>query len=163
MSLARRSQLSSDSIVLGMGLGVLSPIELASRFEIYAEQYILAIEVEAKLVVSMAKTGIYPVAIKYLAELSDCLSGLKSHDIQLDDSNLTTITTQLAGMTEKTKQLSLALNKHDFAAIEDHMQFCAQTIRPLMDEVRQYADALEGEVANDLWPYPTYQEMLFIK
>lgn len=41
--------------------------------------------------------------------------------------------------------------------------FCAQTIRPLMDEVRQYADALEGEVANELWSYPTYQEMLFIK
>ena len=39
-------------------LGVLSPVELASRFEIYAEQYILAIEVEAKLVVSMIKTGI---------------------------------------------------------------------------------------------------------
>ena len=66
-------------------------------------------------------------------------------------------------MTEKTKQLSLALNKHDFGSIEHHMQFCAQTIRPLMDEVRQYADALEGEVAGDLWPYPTYQEMLFIK
>jgi len=32
-----------------------------------------------------------------------------------------------------------------------------------MDEVRQYADALEGEVADDLWPLPTYQEMLFVK
>jgi glutamine synthetase len=32
-----------------------------------------------------------------------------------------------------------------------------------MDEVRQYADALEGEIADELWPYPTYQEMLFIK
>jgi len=29
--------------------------------------------------------------------------------------------------------------------------------------VREYADALEGEVADDLWPLPTYQELLFIK
>ena len=35
------------------------------------------------------------------------------------------------------------------------MQFCAQSIRPLMDEVRHYADGLEGEVASELWPYPT--------
>jgi glutamine synthetase len=145
------------------GLGVLSPVELASRFEIYAEQYILAIEVEAKLVVSMAKTGIYPVAIKYLSDLSHCLANLKSYDIDLDTSCLTAITTPLAAMTDKTKALSAALTRHDFGSIEEHMQFCAQTIRPLMDEVRQYADALEGEVANDLWPYPTYQEMLFIK
>jgi glutamine synthetase len=32
-----------------------------------------------------------------------------------------------------------------------------------MDEVRKYADALEGEIADDFWPLPTYQEMLFIK
>jgi glutamine synthetase len=43
------------------------------------------------------------------------------------------------------------------------MQYCSKTLRPLMDEVRTYADALEGEVADSFWPLPTYQEMLFIK
>jgi glutamine synthetase len=145
------------------GLGVLSPVELGSRFEIYAEQYILAIEVEAKLVVSMAKTGIYPAVLKYLAELSSSLSALQTHGIKLDDSNLVVIGAQVGVMTDKVKQLSNALSKHDFATVEDHMQFCAKTIRPLMDEVRHCADVLEGEVASELWPYPTYQEMLFIK
>jgi glutamine synthetase len=60
-------------------------------------------------------------------------------------------------------KLSLALNKHDFATPEEHMQYLVKTIRPLMDGVREYADALEGEVADDMWPLPTYQEMLFIK
>ncbi len=145
------------------GQGVLSPVELASRFEIYAEQYILAIEVEARLVVSMAKTGIYPAVVKYLSDLCTCLADLKAHDIALDDSSLNTIATQLSAMTDKAKALSAALTRHDFASIEEHLQFCAQTIRPLMDEVRQHADALEGEVANELWPYPTYQEMLFVR
>ena len=66
-------------------------------------------------------------------------------------------------MTDKVKQLSLALTKHDFATVEKHRQFCAQSIRPLMDEVRHYADGVAGEVASELWPDPTYQEMLFIK
>ncbi|MBK6659216.1 MAG: glutamine synthetase III, partial [Proteobacteria bacterium] len=145
------------------GQGVLSPVELASRFEIYAEQYILAIEVEARIVVSMAKTGIYPATVKYLADLVKCLADLKSHGIALDDGSLKIIAAELTGLTDKTQALSAALARHDFASSEQHMQFCAQTIRPLMDEVRRHADALEGEVANDLWPYPTYQEMLFIR
>ena len=51
--------------------GVLTPVELESRFEVYAEQYILSIDVEAKLVVDMAKTIIYPAAIRYLSDLAN--------------------------------------------------------------------------------------------
>jgi len=43
------------------------------------------------------------------------------------------------------------------------MQHCANVIRGLMDEVRVHADALETEVADELWPLPKYREMLFIK
>ncbi len=144
-------------------LGVLSPVELASRFEIYAEQYILAIEVEAKLVVSMVKTGIYPAAVKYLAELSSTLSSLKDNGISLDAGRLTTISENLNSLTAIIEKLSAAIAQHDFATIEDHLQFCAKTIRPLMDEARAFADSLETEISDELWPFPTYQEMLFIK
>lgn len=144
-------------------LGVLSPVELASRFEIYAEQYILAIEVEAKLVVSMVKTGIYPAAVKYLAELSSTLSSLKGNGITLDAGRLTSISESLNSLTAIIEKLSAAIAQHDFATIEDHLQFCAKTIRPLMDEARAFADSLETEISDELWPFPTYQEMLFIK
>jgi glutamine synthetase len=66
-------------------------------------------------------------------------------------------------MMETVDKLSTAIGKHDFPTPEEHMQFCVKTIRPLMDEVRNFADALEGICADELWPYPTYQEMLFIK
>ena len=144
-------------------LGVLSPVELASRFEIYAEQYILAIEVEAKLVVSMIKTGIYPATVKYLSNLSSTIANLKINGIDLDNKCLSIISAGLNSLTEAVEQLSAALAKHDFESIEEHMQFCAKTIRPLMDEARIFADALETEVSDELWPFPTYQEMLFIK
>jgi glutamine synthetase len=66
-------------------------------------------------------------------------------------------------MMDKVSKLDGAMGKHDFASIEEHMQYCATTIRPMMDELRKDADALEGEVADDFWPLPTYQEMLFVK
>jgi len=144
-------------------VGVLSPDELASRFEIFAEQFILSIDVEAKLAVSTAKTGIYPAAVRYLAELSAAISSLKSNGVELGNAPLLRIAEWVTAMMDAVDKLAASLTQHDFSTVEAHMQFCAGTIRPLMDEVRHAVDALEGEIANELWPYPTYQEMLFIK
>lgn len=143
--------------------GVLSETELASRFEIYAEQYILAIEVEAKLVINMATTSIYPAATRYLSDLSLTASSAAEMGVDFDISLASSIAANINGMMAAVNKLTDALSKEDHVSEEEHMQFCANTIRGLMDEVRVYADALEGEVADDLWPLPTYQEMLFIK
>jgi glutamine synthetase len=145
------------------GLGILSPVELASRYETYSEQYILSIEVEAKLVISMAKTLIYPAATRYLTDLATTIAGLKEVGIGFDAESAQKVATLTKSMMDGVSKLGAALSNHDFADTEAHMQYLANTIRPLMDEVRQSADALEGEVADDLWPLPTYQEMLFIK
>jgi glutamine synthetase len=144
-------------------VGVLSPVELESRFDVYAEQYINSIAVEARLVVSIAKTVIYPAAVRYLSELSSTITSLKSIGITLEQETAQTIAGLVQQLMDMVSKLSAAMEKHDFASTEDHMQYCAQNIRPMMDQVRVYADALEAEVADDFWPLPTYQEMLFIK
>lgn len=143
--------------------GVLSPIELASRYEVYAEQYILSIEVEAKLVIDMAKTLIYPAALGYLAELSITNSSMAEMGIELDNSIAKKVAEESNAMIAAVAKLSEAVEKHDFATMEEHMQFCANVILILMSEVRSHADILETEVADELWPLPKYQEMLFIK
>jgi glutamine synthetase len=143
--------------------GVLTPVELESRFEVYAEQYILSIEVEAKLVVNMAKTIIYPAAVEYLSKLSSTILSLSGLGIDLDKTTAQSIADLSKSMMATVDELSAALQKHDFASTEDKMQYCSQTLRPLMDKARSYADSLEGEVADSFWPLPTYQEMLFVK
>ena len=143
--------------------GVLSKTELKSRFEVYSEQYLLSIEVEAKLVIDIAKTVIYPAAVKYLAELATTSSSLKELGIEFALDGVKKVAELAKGMMERANKLEFALTKEDFASIEEQMQYFAQTIRSLMDEVRAHADALEGEVADELWPLPKYQEMLFIK
>lgn len=143
--------------------GVLTPVELESRFEVYSEQYILSIEVEAKLVVNIAKTIIYPAAVAYLSKLSSTISSLSGLGITFEKESAQKVADLTNAMAKVTEELSAAMGKHDFGAVEDHMQYCATTIRPLMDKIREYADALEAEIADEFWPLPTYQEMLFIK
>ncbi len=143
--------------------GVLTSIELESRYEVYAEQYILSIEVEAKLVIDMAKTKIYPVAVEYLSKLSSTISSLESLGVSLEKGSAQKVADLASSMAAAVAKLAGAIEKHGFGSTAEHMAYCASTLRPLMDEVREYADALEGEIADELWPLPTYQEMLFIK
>jgi len=143
--------------------GVLSAVELESRYEVYAEQYVLSIEVEAKLVVDMAKTLIYPAATRSISDLVLANASLAEMGVEADTSVAKNIATEMNAMMTAVASLSEAIEKDDFASTEDHMQFCANDILSLMNEVRAHADALEAEVADDLWPLPKYQEMLFIK
>ena len=148
---------------LFMRTGVLSPVELESRYEVYAEQYILSIEVEAKLVIDMAKTSIYPAAMRHLTDMSQTITVVGDMGIDLNKDNIKTVAELSNSLMSKVSKLISTIEKEDFGSTEEHMKYCANTIRPMMDDVRADADALEAEVADDLWPLPTYQEMLFIK
>jgi glutamine synthetase len=154
---------ADDVKALFESTGVLSPVELASRYEVYAEQYILSIEVEAKLVVDMATTIIYPAAARYLSELSMANSGMAEMGVEMDHSIAQTVATEASAMMVAVNQLSDALTKEEFGSTDEHTQYFANEIRGLMDEVRLHADTLETVVADELWPLAKYHEMLFIK
>jgi glutamine synthetase len=143
--------------------GVLTPAELQSRFDVYSEQYIQTIAVEARLVISMTKTLIYPAALEYLSELTGTFSQLKALGVESDK----TILKKVAELTDKllatVGKLATALEEHDFDSTEAHLNQCAHKVRPLMDEARSYSDALEAEMGDKYWPLPTYQELLFLK
>jgi glutamine synthetase len=143
--------------------GVLSPVELESRYEVYAEQYILSIEVEARLVIDMAKTSIYPAAMNYLSDIAKTAKRMAKLKIELDKTTAETVAKETNAMMSAVEKLSEAMQEHGFSSTEEHMKFCANEIIGLMNEVRAHADALEAEVADELWPLPKYQEMLFIK
>ncbi len=150
-------------IALFESTGVLSPVELASRYEVYSEQYILSIEVEAKLVVDMATTSIYPAAAAYLSELTSTIATASSAGVSLDNSLAKKVAAAADVMMADVDALSAAIAKHDFPSVNEHMAFCAYEIRALMDSVRTQADLLETLVADTAWPFPKYSEMLFIK
>lgn len=154
---------SQEVVELFENTGVLSAVELESRYEVYAEQYNLAIEVEAKLVSDIAKTKIYPAAISYLSELTHASSSVADLGIDLDTTVAKSVVEHINGLMAAVTKLDAEIAKHDFADTEAHMRHSADVIRPLMDEARVHGDALELLVADELWPLPKYSEMLFIK
>ena len=145
-----------EVVELFASTGVLTRAELESRFEVYSEQYVLALEVEAKLTVEMATTIIYPAAVTYL-------SSLVSVGTRLTPSPADAVTDAANAMMTAAGTLTTAIEKNDFATIEDHMNFLADEVRGLMDDVRAAADTLETLVSDSDWPLPKYREMLFIK
>jgi glutamine synthetase len=98
-----------------------------------------------------------------LSEISAAGANLAETGIELDTSIAKTIASAANSMMATVAKISEGIAKEDFASEEEHMKFCAETIRPLMDEARVYADTLEAEVADELWPLPKYSEMLFIR
>ncbi len=143
---------------------VLTPRELHSRYEVYAEQYIGKINVESNLVIKMVKTMIFPAAIRYQGELATSLANLKEVGIEPDHKTIKRVTELIASLQDATEHLvELKAKEDEFDDVEAHCYFCKDEVLPKMLEVREYVDELEGLVADDLWPLPTYQEMLFIK
>ena len=143
--------------------GVLSSADLESRFEVYAEQYILSIDMEVKLVTDMAKTVVYPAAMRHLENIATTVTGLEQMGISLNRDHINGVAYLTNSLTDNIDKLQSATAKSDFGTTEEHMQYYATTLCPLMKDVRADVDALEAEIADDLWPLPTYEEMLFIK
>jgi glutamine synthetase len=142
--------------------GVLTPVELESRFEVYAEQYILAIEVEARLAFRIARTQIYPVVMQSLERLSRSLRDQEAIGIQSDRGLATKIADLNSQLVQRCGALEEALANppHD---THGHLHHCAGTLMPLIGSLREAVDGLETLVDDDLWPLPTYQEMLFVR
>jgi glutamine synthetase len=142
---------------------VLSERELESRLEIYLEQFCKTVATEANLTLEMAKTLIFPAAIRYQNELASTCANLKLVGYEFDTDTLDRITELVKSLQDSISVLQMAINKVPHNGALKSAGYCASDVLPAMSMVRKYADELEGWVADDLWPLPTYQEMLFIK
>ncbi len=142
--------------------GVLSAAELHSRKEIYLEQYVKTIKTEAALMVRMARTIIFPAAVRYQKELAETCATLKAIGQEFKMDTLHDLTSKLRSLQECTAKLE-KLAEHEGGDAQEEAQYMCGTILPAMSELRGFADELEMVVADDLWALPSYQEMLFIR
>jgi len=141
--------------------GVFNSRELHSREEVRYEMYALTVNVEAKLTLEVGSTVILPAAVRYQTELAQNVATLKAAGMEPDLTLLQTVSAPIADLTAALAALKAGMDAHggDSAAEEAAH---AQSLLALMDDVRWAADTLENLVADDLWPLPTYQEMLYI-
>lgn len=152
-----------EVIALFEKYGVLSQRELHSRWETYLEQYCLTVDVEANLAVSIAKTLVFPAAIRYQNELASTCANLKLVGFDFDTNTLDCVTSLVKGLQDGIGALEHAMQDEYEGTAEEQAVHRCDVILPLMLTIRTFVDKLEQVVADDLWPLPTYQEMLFIK
>jgi glutamine synthetase len=157
---------SPKSIQLFGKYGVFSEREIHSRYEILLENYKKTVNVEGQLTVQLAARMILPAALRYQAEVAQSIASLKGADIsppKTQKALLSELTQTIENLQAETDHLSDLLEKHVEGDTYAHAKYFRDNVIPAMAAVRAQGDHLESLVADDLWPLPTYQEMLFIK
>jgi glutamine synthetase len=146
--------ISDDTVAVFSNYGVLTARELESRHEVFLEQYVTKLNIEAETASSIARTMLLPAAARHLA----LLLGAQLTELAGEASDL------IAEFAEAIKELEAAnLAENQPSELVEHAKFMHDRVVPAMAGCREAADRLEKVVADDLWPLPKYSEILFIK
>ncbi|HZD04917.1 MAG TPA: glutamine synthetase III [Longimicrobiales bacterium] len=145
--------------------GVLSRRELESRYEIGVEQYFLTVNIEGETAADLARTMILPAANRYLSELLQTLeraegASVSAHGIESTTRHLTGLIDELVDGLDVLVAQNAELGGDETLSKAMHMK---ENIIPAMSRVLAVVDRLEKVTPDDLWPIPTYRDMLFIK
>lgn len=146
---------------------IFSRQELKAREDIQLEQYIKTIHTEASLAAHMARTQIYPAAVRYRQELASSIASCRALAVPADSTALEELAAVIASFEAGLRTLEEHMAEVEWMPEESALlktaKTCLEVILPDMDALRAQADKLETLVADDLWPLPSYQEMLFMK
>jgi len=143
---------------------VLSHKEVHSRHEIYVEAYAKQINIEALTAIDMAKKQIIPAAVEYATFLADSISSFKAVSVpaSVQEDILKKLGSLLASSYKSLTSLEAAVMK---AKEVDDCLKKAETYRDevttAMKSLRSDIDAIEMLVPTDMWPMPTYADLLF--
>jgi glutamine synthetase len=104
-----------------------------------------------------------PAALTYQKDLADNVSSVKAAGLTPELGPLKQVTDLIGKLQAGLAGLDAATSHHGAEDLLAEAKHYGTAILPAMLKVREAADALEGVVADDIWPLPTYQEILFVK
>jgi len=145
--------------------GVLNERELHARYEVALEQYNKTVNIEAQLMVLMANRYILPAGFRYQGQLASSVAAVKAAGATAKETKKTLddVTRLIDDMKTRVEQLQGQLDHEANGDPVKHAKFFRDKVIPAMNALRESGDALESLVPQDLWPLPTYREMLFVK
>ena len=157
---------SETTVALFERFHVFTREELNSRVEIEYDQYAKEINIEAKTMVDVASKSIVPAVIRYSTRLADSINQVSSACPEADTSVQSTILKNTSKLLAKTQKALRALEKAVADAdqqrgSEKRAQYFHKTVMARMDALRQPVDELEMIVDKDLWPMPSYGDLIF--
>ncbi|HEX3046530.1 MAG TPA: glutamine synthetase III [Bacillota bacterium] len=146
---------------------VLSKVELHARYEIYLENYIKQVNIEALTMLEMAKRQILPAAIKYTGIVADAINKVKSASgkasVAAQENLLVTVSSLIESFSKNVAALEKTLEDaekvgHDTLKLAQHYR---DVVFAAMSKLRADSDSLETLVDKEVWPLPTYADLLF--
>ena len=157
--------LTTDKAVELFGkFGVFTKAELESRAEIKYENYAKAINIEAKAMIDIAAKQIIPAVVKYTKELADTVLAVK--EAGADASVQAEMLADISGLLTETKAALKKLEAvtEEAAGKEEgkvQSEFYHFSVVPAMEGLRTPVDELEMIVDKEVWPMPSYGDLLF--
>ena len=144
--------------------GVFTKAELESRAEIKYENYAKAINIEAKAMIDIAAKQISPAVVKYTKELADTVLAVK--EAGADASVQAEMLADISGLLTETKAALKKLEAvtEEAAGKEEgkvQSEFYHFSVVPAMEGLRTPVDELEMIVDKEVWPMPSYGDLLF--
>lgn len=149
--------------------GVFSEKELDAHYDVMCENYILKVQIEARVMGELTLNHIVPAALKYQNVLIDNVLGMKELGLEEEDyaPQLTDIKRIAYFVREIKKDVKAMINERKVANKIDHAPEKAKAycnkVKPFMDTIRYNADKLEYIVDDSDWPMVKYREMMFIR
>jgi glutamine synthetase len=143
---------------------ILTRREMESRYHIFYEKYVKQVTIEAETMVTMARRQILPAVQMHQRRLAEAVAATQAADVDCEDqrSELESFVEKVCRLMKATDALDGLLEHHD-ADPAHHARFIRDKVKPSMSDLREIVDDLESLVADDLWPIPTYRDILFIK
>lgn len=147
-------------------MGVLSPVEARSRYEVKLEKYNKLMNIEANTMEVMARRTYLPVISAYATKIA---KGITTVTAAMPDAPMSHEHRELKTLTEGVNTIYDGLDAlrdahvaaEAIADSQEQANAYAHKVRPAMDALRAAVDAMEPIVASDYWPVPTYDDMLF--
>jgi glutamine synthetase len=155
---------TKDAIKLLEKYKILNEREVHARYEIFLENYNKTINVEGQLMVLMANRYILPAALEYQKQIGQSVAAVKAGGGRSAQGKklLGDYTKLVDKFKAQTDILAKALD-HSGGSAEKHAKYMRDKIVPAMAKLRDIGDEIEVLTPHEIWPLPTYREMLFVK
>ncbi len=146
--------------------GVLTKVEMESRYEVEMEHYSKIINIEALTMLEMARKQLLPAVNSYMSELANTaaskLAVSETISVRSETKTLQKLSADADAMSDAIDALQDAVNAATALPTESEkaVAFHANVI-PAMDALRAAADDAETICGEDYWPLPSYSKMLY--
>ena len=154
------------NIQLMEDFGVLTKIEMESRYEVEMEHYSKIINIEALTMLEMARKQLLPAINAYMSEVANTaaskLAVSEAISVRSETKTLTRLSTDADAMSDAIDALQAAVDTAEAMTDESAKAVSFHDdVLPKMDALRAAADDAETICGEDYWPLPSYSKMLY--